>query len=361
MKILIFAGGAGTRLWPLSRRNSPKQFDQLINGQSTLQMAVNRVRDAYGLYNIYIQTLEDYVSIVKKQIPELPLSHIFAEPVKRDVAAAIGFALMKLKKRKINEPVAILWSDHLMENVSSFQQGLRIGEQLIQENPHRFVYMAETPRYAENNLGWIKVGKKIATREGIPIYEFQNWHYRPPLKQCRQMLASGEWFWNPGYWITSPDFVLSLYKKFVPQMYQQLEEISQAFDTAQESKVIAQIYPQLEKIHFDKAILEKTSPQDAVVLKLEMGWSDPGTLYALKEAQNPNLEENVEKGLVFSLDCRDCLLQNQEKNKLLTAVGLEGVIVVNTSDALLVVPKTKALSVKDLVQKLEEKGLEKYL
>jgi len=361
LKIIIFAGGAGTRLWPLSRKNSPKQFDKLINGKSTLQMAIERVRDIYGLYNIYIQTLEKYVSTVKNQIPELPLSNIFAEPEKRDVGPAIGYAFMKLKKQGINEPVAILWSDHLMEDVKSFQQGLKLGEKLVLENPGRFICIAEKPRYAENNLGWIHIGKKIKTKSTIPMFTFKGWWYRPPLAECRKIFKSGKWLWNPGYWVTSIDFVLSLYKQFQPQMYKTLVKMSKVFDTDKESAVVAKLYSTLKSIDFDKAILEKIKPSSAIVLKINMGWSDPGTLYALKEAMQTSPKANVVKGKTFTLQCRDCLVYNQEKNKLLTAVGLDGFIVVNTKDAALVVHKDNALKVKDLVKALERRKLTEFI
>ncbi|MBU1110191.1 hypothetical protein KKB83_01055 [Patescibacteria group bacterium] len=362
MKIIIFAGGTGARLWPLSRKNSPKQFDKLINGKSTLQMAVERVRDVYGLYNVFIQTAEKYVSVIKHQIPDLPLSNIFAEPERRDLAPAVGFAFIKLKKQKIKEPIAIIWSDHLMENVKIFHSGLKTGEKLILENPKRFIYLAEKPRYAENNLGWINVGKGIDNRNQIPIYEFRKWHYHPPLEKCKRMFDSGQWFWNPGYFVTSINFVLSLYRKFQPEIYSKLQIMSDAFDTDRESSVISNVYKTLPCIDFDKAILEKTQPSDAVVLKLDMGWSDPGTLYALKEALQSSPRANVTKGQTFHLDCEDCLIYNQEKDKLITAMGLKGFVIVNTQDACIVIPKDKALRVKDLVKKLElDKKLSHYV
>ncbi|MBU0708338.1 hypothetical protein KJ596_01140 [Patescibacteria group bacterium] len=361
MKIVIFAGGTGTRLWPLSRKNSPKQFDKLINGKSTLQMAIERVKPVFGLYNVYIQTLESYVSTIKEQVPELPLSNIFAEPEKRDVGPAIGFAFMKLRKQNINEPIAIIWSDHLMERPKAFQEGLKLGEKLILENPERFVHLAEEPRYAENNVGWVKIGKKIDERKKTSIHKFKGWWYRPPLKKCKQMFQSGNWLWNPGYWITSIDFVLSLYKKFQPEMYTKLKKMANSFDTDQESAVVAKIYPTMHSIHFDNAIMDEVNHSEMIVLRLDMGWSDPGTLYALKEAQQKSLTANVTKGKTLALNCKDCLIYNQEKNKLVSAVGLNGMVVVNTKDASVVVHKDAALDVRDLVAELEKRKMGEYL
>ncbi len=357
MKAIIFAGGAGTRLWPLSRKNSPKQFGRIFNGKSTLQLAVERVENEFGIENIYVSTNEAYVSIVKEQLPQVPIVNIIAEPEKRDVAPAIGFNFINLRKGGYKGPIAILWADHLMKRPTDFLWALREGEKQVKKDPEKFVLLAERPRYAENNLGWIHIGKDIGDR----VYEFKGWKYRPPLAECKKMYASGEWFWNPGYWVVDLDFTLSLYKKYVPGMYRKLTEIEKSIGTVDEATVIRRVYPTLEKIAFDNAIMEKLPSSQAVVLTPNMGWSDPGTLYALKESLVLIGAENVSRGLVHDMESQDSLLVNEEKGKLMATIGLKGMIVVNTKDAILVIPKELAINVKDLVAKFEkDEKLKKY-
>jgi mannose-1-phosphate guanylyltransferase len=358
MKIIIFAGGAGTRLWPMSRKNSPKQFGQIFNGKSTLQLTVERVEAEFGIENVYVSTNEAYVSIVKEQLPQIPSVNIIAEPEKRDVAPAVGFNFIALRKGGYSGPVAILWADHLMKRVDEFVWALRQGEKLIKKDPKRFILLSERPRYAENNLGWIHIGADMGDR----CYEFKGWKYRPPMAECKQMFESGEWFWNPGYWVVDLDFTLSLYEKYMPEMYAKLLQIEASIGTVSEAGVIRKLYPSMEKITFDNAIMEKVPSSQAVVLTPNMGWSDPGTLYALKESLSISREENVERGLLKVMDSKDCLIINEEKGKLMTAIGLEGMIVVNTKDAIIVLPKEEAIKVKDLVAELEEnKKLQKYI
>lgn len=358
MKIVIFAGGAGTRLWPLSRKKLPKQFKKIFDGKSTLQMAVERIEKTFGTNNIYISTNEGYVSLVKDQVPQVPASNIVGEPVKRDLAAAIGYNFIRLRKKGYHGPVAILWADHLMKNVSDFIDVLRKGELLINENPRRFVFIGERPRYAENNLGWIHLGGK--NPDGSFIYK--DWIYKPSVEKCNQMFASGEWVWNPGYFIVDLDFVLELYEEYQPKMYSKLREIEEAVGTVDETEVLSEVYPDMEAIHFDNAIVEKVPSDQAVVLKTDMGWADPGTLYALKEALVGNNGKNLSKGITYEMNTSDSVVINEEKDKLLATIGLRDMIVVNTDDALLVLHKDDVVNISDLVKKLaEDDRLREYI
>jgi len=346
MKLVIYAGGIGTRLWPLSRENSPKQFDKIFSGKSTLQLAIERVAPVFGIENIFIQTLEKFADTIKDQIPELPKDNILVEPEKRNLAPAVCFSMIRLKKMGYAGPVALLWADHLMERVNEFTDALTIGEKLIDKNSDRFVFIGERSRFANNNLGWIKTGEKTGSIENNDYYEFAGWKYKPELEECARMHKNGDYFWNPGYFITSIDFLISCYKDLAPEIYE---------------RVATNRYGEAEATHFDRAIIEKVNLSNAVVLKTNMGWSDPGTLYALKEALEKSRAANVVQGKVSTLNTEDSLIYNLENNKLVTTVGLKGMVVVNTPDALVVVPKDEVVRVTELVDKLKKEGFNKYL
>lgn len=346
MKIVIFAGGIGTRMWPLSRVNSPKQFDTIFHGKSTLQLAFDRVAPVFGAENIYVQTTKIYQKIIHKQLPKLPAKNIFLEPERRDVGPAVCFAVVKLSKMGYSGPMAIVWADHLMDRVAEFREALKTGKKLIQENGERFIFVAERPRFANNNLGWIKVGQEKGAVGKRDYFEFQGWKYKPKKALCDKMYKSGEYFWNPGYFITSVGFLVDCYKKLAPEIY---------------SCVIKNKYCECPKLSFDNAIIEKVNLKNAVVLKTNMGWSDPGTLYALKEALEESAESNVEKGNVFNFETMDSLVYNMEPGKMVTTIGLKGMVVVNTKDALVIVHKDNVIRITDLVKQMKEEGLEKYL
>jgi mannose-1-phosphate guanylyltransferase len=361
MKIVIFAGGTGRRLWPISRQKAPKQFEPILGERSTLQLAVDRVIEQYGATNIYVSTNERYLDIIRRQLPELPPQNVIGEPERRDLAAAVGLAVVHLARAASpDEPMAILWGDNYMTEAGTFRQVLTAAEQLLLDKKAHIVFIGETPRFANENLGWIGLGEALGEVNGRDYFAFDSWTYRPPLEQCRQMFAGGRHVWNTGYFVTTVGFVAQLYQQHQPQMWSQLQEIGRTIGHNEYEQRLAEIYPNLPSKSFDDAIVQHVSPQEARVLHGKMGWSDPGTLYALKEAIDPDPAANVTKGLVVAHETKDSLLYNYETNKLLTVVGLEGMIVVNTDDAILVVHKDQVPLVKQLVDGLEGTELEEY-
>lgn len=350
MKIIIFAGGTGTRFWPLSRKAYPKQFKKMFDGKSTLQLAVERIETTFGTDNIYISTNENYVSQVKDQLPNISTNNILAEPEKRNVGPSVGYCLTRLRKIGYKGPVAILWADHLIEHPENFVNALIMGKDLIYENPNRLIFIGEEPRYAENNLGWIHIGNKVSEN----VYEFKGWKYRPELEECKKMFSSKEWKWNPGYFVVDLEFTLELYKNLAPEMSDIFDKIYEALGTAEETKLIKELYPKLPNVHFDTVIAEKVPQNQALVVTTNMGWSDPGTLYALKESLVGESEQNFTKGVTYELDTTDSLIINEDKEKIITTIGLEGMVVVNTKDAMLVVHKDNVIRITELLEQMKK-------
>lgn len=365
MKIVIFAGGSGRRLWPISRQKSPKQFEPIIGEKSTLQLAVDRVYDLYGGENIFISTNEQYVGLVQAQLPQVPAANVIGEPVRRDLAAAVGLAVAHLAQATLpeareDEPIAILWGDNYMDQVDNFLSVMKAAESLLSEKKAKILFIGETPRFANDNLGWIGLGEEHGRVHNQPYYGFQSLTYRPPLEVCQRIFAEGSHVWNTGYFVTTIGFVQSMYQKHQATMWQQLTQIQSAIGQANYPDVLHTLYPQMEVLSFDDAILHYVPSEQALVLHNEMGWSDPGTLYALKEAVNPNLAANVSKGLVKIEESKDCLVYNYEEGKLVAVIGMEGLIVVNTEDAILVVHKDQIPLVKKMVNSLEGTDLEHF-
>jgi len=362
MKLVIFAGGSGRRLWPISRQKSPKQFEPILGSKSTLQLAVDRVLDAYGGENIFVSTNLKYVDMVREQLPEVPAQNIIGEPARRDLAPAVGLAMTHLAHASDSEdePIAILWGDNYMDQVETFREVLAAAEQLLSDKKANILFVGETPRFANENLGWIGLGDELGKVGKRPFYGFDSLTYRPEKELCNQFFAEKSHVWNTGYFVTTVGYIQNQYQLRQPAMWAKLQEIGSQIDKDDYLDTLHDVYPKLESISFDDAILEFVPSTDAAVLHGEMGWSDPGTLYALKEAINPDLTANVTKGQVITENISDSLVYNYEADKLVAVVGVEGMIVVNTEDALLVVHKDQIPLVKKMVNDLEGTELEKY-
>jgi len=352
MKIVVFAGGVGTRLWPLSRKNSPKQFGKILGDKSTLQLAVGRLRPDFAFEDIYIATGKKYEAIVKEQLPEIPAENFIFEPAVRDVGPAVGMAMSVIGKKDPSSSVAILWSDHFVKKERRFREVLHFAEDLVKKNNKSLILIGQRARFANQNLGWIEFGEKVQEVRGTKIFEFKKLIYRPTLSQAEEFLKADNYAWNPGYFVTTPGFILSQYKTFAPKLYQELLKIGQAVGTDNFDKTVEAVYPTLEKISFDNAILEKIDPQYVSVIASDLGWSDVGAWEALKEALEKATDENVTKGKVLINDSSDNLVFNYT-DQLVVGIDLQKMLVINTDDVLLVCSKTSVPKIKKLVEKME--------
>lgn len=345
MKIVIFAGGVGTRLWPLSRKNSPKQFEKILGDKSTLQLAVDRLRPDFAFEDIYIATGKKYEKIVRQQLPKIPAKNFILEPAVRDVGPAVGMAMSIIGKEHPNSPVAILWSDHFVKKERRFREVLHFAEDRVLKNNNSLILIGQRARFANQNLGWIEFGEEIEDIRGTKVFKFKKLIYRPTLSQAEKFLEDQNFAWNPGYFVTTPKFLLSQFEKFAPDLYRGIMQI-------RDEKTLETVYPTLEKISFDNAILEKIDSKYVSVIAADLGWSDVGAWEALKEALEKATDENVTKGKVLVTDSSDNLVFNYT-DQLVVGIDLEKMLVINTDDVLLVCSKNSVPKIKKLVEKLE--------
>lgn len=359
MKAVIFCGGPGTRMWPISRKAKPKQLEKIFGTKSTAQLAFDRIRPIFDPKDIYIATSREYQEMVERDFPEIPRENFFYEPAIRDVGPAVGYALFRLERLFANEPVAILWSDHFMKNEELFRRVLKEAEKLVLNDPKKIVYIGCRPTFPNANLGWIGLGEKITNVNGIDTHKFESWTYRPPLEKAKEWFAKKTHVWNMGYFMATSKFLVETFQNYAPKLYAGLRKIQQAVGTEEEKKVLEEIYPQLEKISFDDAVVVHIPKDKAIVLAAEIGWSDPGALDGLKEALEKNPGGNVTKGKVVLRKVGDCLVYNETGN-LAVAVGVKGLLIVVTKDVVLVCDKESVPEIKKLVKSLEDTDLEKY-
>lgn len=358
MKIVVFAGGVGTRLWPLSRKNTPKQFEKIVDDQSMLQVSVSKLFPDFGWEDIHISTNSQYEEILRKQFPEIPQENLIFEPAMRDVGPAVGLMVANFIKKNPEEPIAILWGDHLIKKDDEFRNALKIAEQLIQEDPEKIVFVGQKPRFASVNLGYIEFGEEVKKVGNVPICEFKGFKYRPDEQTAQGFLDDAKHAWNLGYFVTTPKFLWKQFEKSAPNLFEKLQTISNAVGSTDYENVLNDIYPTIEKISFDNAILEKLEKMDGLVISVDIGWSDIGAWEALKEALAPSEQENVTKGNVELVDTKDSLVFNYN-GQLVVGIDLEGMLVINTGDVLLVCPKNSVPKIKKYVEGLAGTANEK--
>ncbi len=353
MKIVLFAGGVGSRLWPLSRKNSPKQFEKIIADRSMLQIAVHKLFPEFKWEDIYISTGKTYKNIIIEQLPQLPKNNIIIEPEMRDVGPAVGLIIAQFAKTNPDEPIVLLWgSDHLVKREDYFRKILRTAEKLVLEKPESIVFIGQKPRYGNQNVGYIEFGREQTKRDDLSVYEFKSFQYAPPLEIAQRYANDGKHAWNLGYFVTTAGFLWKLFEKFSPELFKQLKQIQDAFGTPAYEKVLQRIYPTIEKISFDHAVLERMDPESGMVISADIGWSDIGAWEAMKEALSDTVESNVTKGKIILEDCTDSIVHNSTE-QLVVGIDLNGLVVVSTDDVILICPKDSVPKIKKFVTSLK--------
>lgn len=357
MKIIIFAGGTGKRFWPVSRKSSPKQFSPLISGKPLLSLRIDTLLKSFNAEDIFISTGRHYSEEVKSIAPELPEENLIFEPEMRDTGPAVTLAVAYVHKLYPEELVSIQWSDHLIKDEATFLTALKEAEQqTVGESKVTFVCVPA--RFPSPHRGYIQFGgdvKKVS--KNIVFKKFVGFKEKPDVDTAKSYLKSGEYGWNPGYWIVQPEFFLEKVKSVSPNTYQVCQDIVESSFATQTLKK----FTQLEKIAADYIFAENVKASEALVLQSDFGWSDVGEWIALKEALQESDDANVTKGKVKDLDSKDTLVYNLDDSKLVATIGLDSMVVVNTKDVIAVFHKEDNTRLKQFLSNLESEGLEDYL
>jgi len=350
MKAVIFAGGVGTRLWPLSRKKSPKQFEKVVGNKSTLQLATERLLPEFSAEDIFISTGEQYVHMVQDQLPFIPRENIIAEPAKRDVGPAVGLIMGYLAQRFSHEPVIILWSDHLVKKIELFKKIIMDVGAFVKKKENCIVFIGQKPRFASENLGWIQIGSKVTKTADTNLNSFAAFKYRPDTKTAESFFHSKNFSWNLGYFVSTPQYIYSLFKKHSAEIYETAEKIIATKSSTEFKKNLKKHYKEMPEVSFDNAVLEKIDTKSAFVVDEDIGWSDVGAWEALKEALEQHREDNITKGRVLLENSQDSLVYNYDDKKMIVGVELDDLLVVNTEDVLLVARKSAVQQIKKIVE-----------
>jgi len=358
MRIIILAGGGGTRLWPMSRKNKPKQFCKLTSDKTILEETLNRFEE-WPKEKIYIATTKNLVDPLMEILPDFPKENIIIEPNKRDTAPAMGYAALRLSLDDENEPIAFIPSDHYIGQVDRFIKSIKKAEEVISETG-KLLDISIHPTSPNTALGYTKVSKRVLEKDGVEFYQFEGHKEKPDFRTAQKYLEDGSYLWHANYYMWSPKLFLEAYKEHSPEIYSDLMKIKEAIQRGDDEGA-DKIYGQMEKISIDYAIMEKMSPENVLIIKGDFDWKDIGAWDTLHENLMTKTDEkrNLVRGERLNIDTSNSIIYGNNE-KLIATVGLEDVVVVDTEDALLICSKSKAQDIKKVIKELEERG-KKYL
>lgn len=354
MKYVIRAGGVGSRLWPVSRTQRPKQFHALTSNNTMLQEAVDRVLPLTTPEQIYISTQAACVPLVTEQCPQIPERNIIAEPAHKDTAAAIGLESIIIHHADPDAIVASLGSDHSVRRIPEFHAIMRIAEACVTRYPDTIIPIGVQPTRPDTGYGYIQCGDVRETVNGTPLWNVTRFTEKPNEQQAKAFLREGRFLWNANMFVWKVSTILQLYERFLPEMYAQLREIEATLGTPEEQSTIQRIYPQLEQIAVDYAIIEKAD--QIAALSADIGWSDIGDWARLKDELAESESETVVIGAdaVQSHTANTLIYSNTNPRKLVVTIGLKNVVIVETDDVLLVCDKYHSAEVKEIVEQLHQ-------
>lgn len=351
---LIMAGGLGERFWPKSRKNMPKQFLSLTDdGKTMIQLTIERIRSLVDMDDIFIVTNRAYKKLVLEQLPEIPEKNILCEPVKRNTAPCVGLGAVHIAEKYEDALMMVLPSDHLIRYTKMFANALLDGCSLAEKGPN-LVTIGITPDYPETGYGYIKFNPEVSDGHAFGVERFVE---KPALEVAKDYLETEEYLWNSGMFIWKVSTILDNMKKFLPETYRGMEIIREAIGTGQQEEVLENIFPEFKSESIDYGIMEKA--ENIYVIPGTFGWDDVGSWLAVERIRKSNECGNVVEGNIITVDCKNNIIQGDKK--LIAAVGIEGMIIVDTEDATLICDKGSTGDIKKVLENLKLNNRDGYI
>lgn len=335
---LIMAGGKGTRFWPLSTEEKPKQFLNLVGDDTMIQMTVNRILPIIPIERIFVCTGEKYIDYVINQLPKLPKENIIVEPEGRNTAPCIALSSMIIKRKFNDASVLVLPSDHLIEKEDEFRSIILKGNDFLEKNPYNIVTLGIQPNRPETGYGYIKLKNEIFNN----IYKVDKFVEKPDENTAKKYLANGNYLWNSGMFLWKAENIINQIKNYSPEIYEALKEI----ETIEEDVIgnyIKENYKNTTNISIDYAVLEHS--KDIYVIPSDIGWDDIGTWKAVERYRDRDLDNNIVAENVSVIESKSNMIVNNKKRVVL--IGIEEVMTLETEDSIFIVNKKYMDNLRD--------------
>ena len=361
--IVIMAGGSGSRLWPLSRKAIPKQFQAFTSSQTMIQETFARVTQVIPKENIFVSTTKDYAPLVREQIPGMAEERLILEPEARNTAPAIALVATMIQAHDPSGIVATIASDHAIENNEEFVATLHAALETVTSNSDKLITVGINPTRPDTGLGYIKMGREFSLIGEKRIFEVDAFKEKPDQKTAEDYVANWQYLWNAGYFIFSAETFNTWTKTFAPELHAIMNDISEQKKSGNlNEETLATLYKKTTNEPIEPLIVEKLSPEKRLVIPSSMKWSDVGnweTLYDfLSEKMGTTLVTRHDNAV--HLGSKNCFIYG--KKRLIATLGIEDLVIVDTDDALFIARRDQAGSdMKKLIEKLKEEEKNSYL
>jgi mannose-1-phosphate guanylyltransferase len=352
---VIMAGGIGSRFWPISRTNNPKQFlDILGTGKTLIQMTYDRLRHLFDTDKIYVVTNQDYLELVKGQLPEVLHDNILLEPALKNTAPCIAYSVYKIFAKHPNANIAVLPSDHLITDEHEFLKRIQESLDFVTQND-AIVTLGIKPTRPDAGYGYIQY---FTEEQSQNIYRVKTFTEKPTIEIAETFLQSGDFLWNAGIFVSSAKSWISAFEKHLPEIHELFKSGTKFYYTPMEDDYISRSYPLCTVISIDYGIIEKA--RNVYVMPSSFGWSDLGTWRSVKDLVPASEEGNVVIGKnVINRDTQNCLVYNSTKG-VIVLEGVNNLLVVESQDAILICNLEHEQEVRLIVSDIKDKYNGKY-
>ena len=355
---VIMAGGVGTRFWPASRREQPKQFLKVFGDRTLIQGTVDRIVDLVPPERCYVVTNKRYVEATRAQLPMIPPENVLAEPISRNTAPCINFAAVELAKKDPEAVMVVLPADHMIADEEAFRASLRTAIEAAKE-PGALVTIGIQPTHPATGYGYIQYKpNRDESGEEQSAYPVKTFAEKPDVETAERFLDSGDFVWNSGMFVWRVDTVLDNLQRFVPRTYEAFKRLLDLLASADPTSTIQEAFDASQSMSIDYAIMERAD--HVYVVPGSFGWSDIGDWRAVYDLTGKDEHGNALDGEVIVLNSSRCLVRSTE-GRLVVLVGIHDALVIETADATLICSRDQSQQVKSVVEYLSAHQLDNYV